>query len=1403
MMSRLPQTHRVAGATVLRWLLAMLFINAWANASQVTLNEIVSSNASTVADEDGNYEDWIELHNSGETPVDLSGWGLTDAPATPFKWVFPDGCIIGADQYLLVWTSNKDRRDPAAPLHTNFAVSASGETIVLTQTGGTIIEDSVAVPALPRDASYGRKPGGDSAWYYFEQPTPGAANATPGYSTWMTPPECSQPAGFYPAGFDLNITANPAHTVYYTLDGSDPDPARVGPGAEPYRETHEFTGPLQVGSRSGDPNVVSMIPTTGLIYPWLPQWQAPSGEVFKATVVRAVAHDPETGRLSPVVTRSFFVDPEIATRYGQLPVISLVTDHRHLFAEETGIYVPGNHGGVMANQNFFQGWVKPASIEYFEGGGTPGFSGVYEISIQGSTSPASMQKGLNVIARDSLGPAMIEQSLFPNSETVAGQLASFKRFMLRSWGSARSWEVFFADAYHQMLAASTGLEIQDYRPAVVFINGEYWGLHEMREANKNSWYHQARTGIDRDDPGYDLIDGDSTVDEGDAIHWSETMAFINANNMANDAAYDYITTRIDVENFAQYIIHCVFCGKRDWPDQNEAKWRPRTPDGRWRWSQYDMDQGLSEWGKPEYDMLYQTLSGPVDGYGPHPLLVKLIQNSRFRKLFINTYADWLNTRFETAVALARFDAMKAQLDPFISEFNQRWPNTYNWSTGTSYGRNIVARRKNLRIAQLAANFNLGSTYPVTLKADSQRGLIRCNTFVLDAGTPGANAAQPYPWTGTYFQNQPLDLTALPRDGYRFAGWKVWVNGSLLAPVGGDPSVYSRLEAVSLELGGSTVVEALFEPLSAEQSPFPIHVWNFANTSTPLVVSSTVGGGVMTVTPASNAEGRPAEQGFSTSHLRINNPLGVTVQWAMPTTNYSSIKLDFLTRRDRRGAGSQTLSYTLDGTTWKQFATYSVFNDNPQAKHFDFSKIPGADYNPRFALRLQFSRADGDTAGSNRFDQVVLTGMANVAPVATGQLQNLSVVAQSTPVDLDLADYFVDYNGDPFAFTAQSSSPALGVSLNGPLLRLSGLSAGEALVTVTAQSLGYAALQQSFRVLIQPTPSDLAAGGFRFGAWSSQQAAGTYPPHMLFVQSEMNDPVRDTPLLRAYHIPLADASLPIDADFPYAANARTRINGLGENGISFINTGRGRDLGAAILALDTTGRDQIRVKWKAGTITPNERVYALSLQCRLGHDGPWTDFTDSSGNPIQYIRHAEPHGQSFGPLPLPAALQNQPYVQLQWRYHHLSGTSGARAELGLDDIAVYDASSYQGWAIASFTAAEAADPARSGPLADYAGDGVPNLVKYALGLSPGAPVTPDHWSVTSAINGAMTARFRLDRSLDDVVYQIQVSGDLADWSAVVYDSAADPGPNNSGSHQEVVLPATGAPKRFLRLAVIRR
>lgn len=640
--------------------------------------------------------------------------------------------------------------------------------------------------------------------------------------------------------------------------------------------------------------------------------------------------------------------------------------------------------------------------------------------------------------------------------------------------------------------------------------------------------------------------------------------------------------------------------------------------------------------------------------------------------------------------------------------------------------------------------------------------------------------------------------------------------SLADPTGSQDS--ATLWRRSARAGGSPRSD---DPASSRpmEGGAVLHQWDFEDVTHFLAPTHSLGGGALAFVLGPNTQvlrNAPAS-GFGTAHLRINEPLGATLHLALPTNRFQSIRLAFQTRRSGQGAGAQTLEYTTDGASWSSFGSYAVADADPQFHDFDFSHLAAVNDNASFAVRISFSQGDGGLAGNNRFDNITVVGIpvpgANQPPVIQAPIAFQELVESGSALFLDLGAHFADPDHDPLLYSAAVDRPGVAaVQVSGSTLTVSPVGRGEATITVSAEDVHNLPLSTSFRVLVHPQAHVLANGDFWFGAWSPDEPAGSFPEHMLFLQGEENDSGLMSPLDRAYHIPLSTAAAPEDTGFPYRALSRTRINGLGEGGISFINTGWGRDLGGALLALDTRHLSSASVGWLAGTLLPNSRVYAIRLQYRLGHVGAFSDLLDQQGHPVEYLRHAQGHTHSFAPLSLPAETLGHPYLQLLWRYYRVSGDSGARAQLRLDDLLVArmpaDPPSFAQWQLHHFSESERQNPAISGPEADPGRTGLPNLLRHALGLGrfeDGQSAQPSSLVEDGAVR---YQHRRLSGGSHGLLYVVQICHDLAldCWSPatlgtdLILEEVVDNGDGLTETVRYRVL--VPAPKNtvFLRLAV---
>jgi hypothetical protein len=483
-------------------------------------------------------------------------------------------------------------------------------------------------------------------------------------------------------------------------------------------------------------------------------------------------------------------------------------------------------------------------------------------------------------------------------------------------------------------------------------------------------------------------------------------------------------------------------------------------------------------------------------------------------------------------------------------------------------------------------------------------------------------------------------------------------------------------------------EQLGEPYSL------IHYWNF-NDKDYLATSYTVGGANISFTEGADVEiivddgqdfsGLNARNGDPAgNHLRVNNPLNAEVVFQIPSTNYHNLIFSYETRRSGSGANRQFVSYTVDGELFIPIDTL-VVTETPTLYSFDFDAIADTDNQALLAVKILFGfqeSEDGGSAGNNRFDNVTVdaepaNGVVQPPVIIDNLPDHFQAIALGEPLIINPGDYYSHPNGQSLQYSfTMGSTGVVSVSYSQDVIRILPMQAGGTEVQIEISDGVNPPLVDRFYVLVYPEAAVISDEPYIFNFWSADEPAGSFPDNMVFVQSNVDDPQLDTPLLFAYDIPVEEyhADDQGNIGFPYRNQSRTRINGLADNGVSFINTGRNRDLGAAILALDTRNVDEFNLSWKASTLLVNSRVYALSLQYRTNIEDPWKSWTDNQGVPVIYHRNESVgHSQSFWNLSLPNDATNKPYVQVRWIYHftgqQIDPNVGARDMIGLNFISI--------------------------------------------------------------------------------------------------------------------------------------
>lgn len=724
-------------------------------------------------------------------------------------------------------------------LHANFKLSASGEAVILKAADGSVV-DSVKFISLAEDQSYGRKTDGASEFETFTKSTPLGANTNG--TILVKAPVFSKQGGFYTEAFDLQITSEvPEAKIYYTTDGSDPVPGASG--------TTQYSSSIKIKSRAGDANVLSMVQNISNDM-WNP-WKAPNGEVFKCTTLKAVVVR-EDGSKSKIVTHSYFVDPDMKTRY-TLPVISLVTDYDNLFDPTTGIYMKLN------SEQTGEEWERPAHIEFFENDGTIGFSQYIGVRMHGAWSRKYPQKSFRLYADGDYGDSKeFKYEIFPGLTKKGNgkNLKSFERLILRDAGNDWMYAYMRDEMLQSLVSHIKGLDTQAVRPAILFLNGEYWGTYYIRERYDKE-YLEDHYNLEGDNVAlldvFDVCEAQEGTAEDAASYTNDVIKYLQSNSITQAGTYEYIKTKIDVDNFINYYVSEIFFGNTDWPGNNVSVWRYKTEDGeyhpeapygqdgRWRWLLKDTDYSFGIYNKSvTHDTLRFAAGDTSEGYANASwatfLFKNLLQNTEFRNKFINCFADQLNTSFVSDRVIQFINNFEATLSPEMLEHANRWQYikmTATTAKDTTWSQNVqvmrdYAKNRPSNVVQFIKNKfssnGVTGTANITLKTDCAQGYVRINTIDIKSTTP--SVIDPSSWTGMYFTGIPVTVTAIPATGYVFDHWE---------------GVTGNSDTVTFTHTGNISITAVFKPATAI-SPTPTTTIS-TSTPSPTPTNSSVCGDV--------------------------------------------------------------------------------------------------------------------------------------------------------------------------------------------------------------------------------------------------------------------------------------------------------------------------------------------------------------------------------------------------------------------------------------------------------------------------------------------------------------------------------------------------------------------------------
>lgn len=710
--------------------------------SDVYINEIMPSN-NIIRDPFGETDDWFEIYNGNSEALYLGDLYLTDDADDLKKWQVTNPELIQPLSFGIIWADdNTDQGWNHAP----FKLKSSGEFIALSQelNDQLYILDSLTFPSIPDNASYGRKEDGNSEWVTFGELSPQGSNNDKRLLL-QEPVTFSTSSGSYQNEFFLELeTANSDVEIFYTLDGSTPTRQDLA-----YNEQFLIDRTLMVTAKA-----------------------------FKQ------------GFESIEESKAFY----IIDNNSEIGILNIDSKPENLWDDMYGIYVSGINGALdYCNEelnNWNQSWERPCQISLYDADGSLAFDVNAGMKIGGACSRNLKMKSFNIFMRkNEYGEDRIFHPIFGDSN-----VSDFKRIKIRNGGT--DWnEMLFRDGMNSLLLKNTvDLDILDYRPVKVYLNGNYWGVYGIREMFSKH-YAESHHGVSPD--SLDIL-GDpygprQNIREGDRDRYDEMTSFLASNTLSNNENYQIIQDYIDIDEYLNYHIAQIYLANFDWPGNNVRIWRDRN-NGKFRWMMFDTDasSGWSQWGPGVATATHNTLQHAINeepanmfvpGFTEWPngaestlLFRQMLENDNFKNEFIQRTCSFRELIYNKDRVNAMTDSVAAMLRPEIQEHINMWlgndefgvgipcqGSMSEWESSVSNYKNFFANRSLFILTFYQTTLGLGPRFKLKFNINElSNGHIKIHSN---------NMQVPYGYEGEYFRNIPITITAVPEEGYFFSHWE--------------------------------------------------------------------------------------------------------------------------------------------------------------------------------------------------------------------------------------------------------------------------------------------------------------------------------------------------------------------------------------------------------------------------------------------------------------------------------------------------------------------------------------------------------------------------------------------------------------------------------------------------------
>lgn len=740
----------------------MVLASQVANA-QLIINELMQSNIDCIMDDLNEFPDsWVELYNSGTEAVNLQDYRIGVKADGSTAWQLPNK-TVNPKGYVVIFCDKEE-----TGLHTDFRLETGKDGSIYLFRGDEVMDKKEKMKKMPApNIAYGRVTDGAEEWGYQETPTPGIANCGSTCSNILGEPVFSEQGRVLTSSGSISLTLSlpegtPEGTVIrYTTNGS-----------EPTKSSQLYQSAITISSNK---------------------------------VIRAKLFCD--GWLSPISTVQSYI---FLGREMKISVISIATDDRYLNDNTIGI-IKNN-----PNKNNKHDWRRPINLELFDAeGAESAINQLCETRVAGGQSREHPLKTLAVYANKRFGVKRFNYEFFPDQKPG---LHDFKSIMLRNAGNDFAG-LYMRDAVIQrVMGQNADIDWQAWRPAIVYINGTYKGMLNIRErSNDDNVYSNYKDELGDGLEDIDMVEvsqeNSRMIEELKAGTWERYYSFKDFYHEPNHTMAEYEQI-MDCNEYINLMAMNLYYGNLDFPGNNLIVWIPTAEGGRWRWIAKDTDFGLGLYGRSaNYNTIewifnpnYDLSNAWANTSEATQLFRSLMADPDFEREFIDHCAiymgDFLNARGTHQIWDPMENLVKSELILHRNLYKTGWSSVEQTINNEINSVNSwLNQRTNNFYNHIKNHFNLGTPTALVINQNVTEEV----TTVIN----GIALRQPY-FDGKFFANRQLTVEATSGTGRRVTGWhvsKTNSNGSVT-----NTSVNSAVYSFMMPSCKSLVLTAIIDDI---------------------------------------------------------------------------------------------------------------------------------------------------------------------------------------------------------------------------------------------------------------------------------------------------------------------------------------------------------------------------------------------------------------------------------------------------------------------------------------------------------------------------------------------------------------------------------------------------------------